>query len=97
MWQEPRQGLATGLIAQPVSRRNLLRGPLVGFTDETLLDAVAAQPPVVGSGGEPLPAQLSLRMDLDIVPDPLLRETLLKLRSLARRTMWSMNPYSSAS
>lgn len=63
----------------------LLRGPLVGFPDEVLLDAVAAQPTMRGASGDPLPAQLSLRMDLDRVPNPLLRATLEKLQSLARQ------------
>lgn len=66
----------------------LLRGPLVGFPDEVLLDTVAAQPAVASGSGDVLPAQLSLGMDFGKVPNPLLRATLEKLKSLAdkRRT-----------
>lgn len=63
----------------------LLRGPLVGFPDEVLLDAVAAQPPLLNAAGQALPAQISLHMNPLHVPDPLLRATLEKLRSLARQ------------
>ncbi|TPG53646.1 ATP-dependent endonuclease [Roseomonas nepalensis] len=63
----------------------LLRGPMVGFPDEVLLDAVAAQPPTTDNAGRPVPAQLGLHMDPDLVPDEGLRGTLVTLASLARR------------
>jgi ATP-dependent exoDNAse (exonuclease V) beta subunit len=59
----------------------LMRGPLVGLTDEALLDAVAEQ----DTGERELPPPLGLRMDLEKVSDPLLRETLRKLRELHRQ------------
>ena len=58
----------------------LLRGPLVGMTEEALLDAVAALPPIDdGHLG-----RLFLWTPTADVPDPLLRETLAILQSLAR-------------
>lgn len=56
----------------------LLRGPLVGLTDEQLLDAVAEQTEV----GQDAP-QVSLDLDLGKVSNPLLRETLQKLSALS--------------
>jgi ATP-dependent exoDNAse (exonuclease V) beta subunit len=58
----------------------LLRGPLVGMTEETLLDATDALPPQEdGRAG-----QLSLYTPLEQVQNALLRETLAILQGLAR-------------
>jgi exodeoxyribonuclease-5 len=59
----------------------LLRGPLVGLTDEDLLDAVASLPP--GPAG--IPPLLSLRMDLPEDANPLLRDRLRILQALANQ------------
>jgi exodeoxyribonuclease-5 len=58
----------------------LLRGPLVGLTDEALLDALAALPRT----GDRLP-RLHLWLPVTEIGDPLLRETLEILQGLARR------------
>ena len=58
----------------------LLRGPLVGLTEEELLDATAALPD--GDGRRP---RLDLATPLEHVGHPLLRETLCILRDLVRR------------
>lgn len=58
----------------------LLRGPLVGLTEEALLDATAALPP----HGDGRFATLRVWTPLDQVADPLLRETLAILQTLAR-------------
>ena len=58
----------------------LLRGPLVGLTDETLLDALAAVSAPAGRH-----ARLHLWWPVTEVPDPLLRETLEILQGFARR------------
>ncbi|MGG5819369.1 UvrD-helicase domain-containing protein [Falsiroseomonas sp. HW251] len=59
----------------------LLRGPLVGLTDEQLLDAVASLPP--GPDGQS--PMLSLRMELPATADPVLRGRLQILVDLAKR------------
>lgn len=58
----------------------LLRGPLVGLTEEHLLDAVAGLP----EQGPDLP-RLSLWTPIEQVPNLLLRETLATLQTLARQ------------
>ncbi len=58
----------------------LLRGPLVGLTEEALLDATAALPP----REDGRPTFLRLWTPLEAVADPLLRETLAILQVLAR-------------
>jgi CRISPR-associated exonuclease Cas4 len=59
----------------------LLRGPLIGVTDQALLDASAAlPPPPEGSSGS-----LSLRTPADLVADPVLRRWLEALQLLRRR------------
>ena len=58
----------------------LLRGPLVGLTEEALLDAVASLP----ADDEGRPGRLFLWTPLEDVKDRLLRETLEILQSLAR-------------
>jgi len=58
----------------------LLRGPLVGLTEEALLDATAALPATNG-----MPARLRLWTELAHIHDPLLRETIAILQSLARQ------------
>ena len=58
----------------------LLRGPLVGLTEEALLDATAALPPYEDGR----PATLRLWTPLDQVADPLLHDTLAILQALAR-------------
>lgn len=59
----------------------LLRGPLVGLTDEQLLDAVASLPPSE-NGHAPM---LSLWMELPATADPVLRSRLQILADLAKR------------
>ena len=58
----------------------LLRGPLVGLTEEALLDATAALPP----RDDGRPTFLRLWTPLDAVAEPLLRETLAILQALAQ-------------
>ena len=58
----------------------LLRGPLVGLTEEALLDALAALP----AAGDRHP-RLHLWLPFMEILDPLLRETLEILQGLARR------------
>ena len=58
----------------------LLRGPLVGLTEEALLDATAALPP----REDGRPAFLRLWTPPEDVAQPLLRETLAILQALAR-------------
>lgn len=58
----------------------LLRGPLVGFTEEALLDALEAMPHQDGR-----PPRLRLWLQIADVRDPSLRETLDILQGLARR------------
>lgn len=74
----------TRLLADPADSLALgafLRGPLVGFTDEALLDATAALP---RSAGEVSP-RLSLLTPLDQIADPDLRQILELLSDLRRR------------
>lgn len=59
----------------------LLRGPLVGLTDEMLLDAAAALP----QANDGAPGRLSIRTRLEDVPDGLLRGRLKVLQELRRR------------
>ena len=61
----------------------LLRGPLVGLTEEELLDIVEGLP---RPGGEPdgLP-RLTMGVDLEAVAHPLARDILGKLQALRRR------------
>ncbi|WP_316192526.1 MULTISPECIES: UvrD-helicase domain-containing protein [unclassified Bradyrhizobium] len=61
----------------------LMRGPLVGLTEEELLDlseALASK-----ADGDGSPPRLNLLTDPDIVPHPVARETLTILRDLQRR------------
>ena len=60
----------------------LLRGPLLGFTEEALLDVVWALP---RSQDEPerIP-RLSLWTEIEVITDARLQETIQKLQSLAR-------------
>lgn len=68
----------------------LLRGPLVGLTEEELLDIVWALP---RSADEPnrIP-RLDLSVDADTIANRLARETIKKLQALYRRTN-STTPY----
>jgi exodeoxyribonuclease-5 len=68
---DPRDSLALGA---------LLRGPLVGLTDEALLDIVADLPREDGS----LP-RLSISVDAAAVANPVARDIIEKLQSLRRR------------
>jgi CRISPR-associated exonuclease Cas4 len=68
---DPRDTLALGA---------LLRGPLVGLTEQELLDATAGLP----GEGEALP-RISLRTDPASIQHPLLRNTLATLLDLRRR------------
>lgn len=61
----------------------LLRGPLVGLTEEQLLDIVAALPRDPGQP-DALP-RLNIRMDPGEVIDPLARDIIEKLQLLRRR------------
>lgn len=61
----------------------LLRGPLVGLSEETLLDIVAALPRP-DDALEAIP-RLSLRTDVRHIVDPHARDILQKLQSLRRR------------
>jgi ATP-dependent exoDNAse (exonuclease V) beta subunit len=63
---------------------SLMRGPLVGLTEEELLDITAALPP--RSDGRDAPPRFSLLTDPDLVTHPVARETLLILRDLRRRS-----------
>jgi CRISPR-associated exonuclease Cas4 len=61
----------------------LLRGPLVGLTEQELLDVTGSLP---GDSAEaPDAPRLSLRTDPESIQHPLLRETLAVLRDLRRR------------
>lgn len=59
----------------------LMRGPLVGLTEEELLDITHALPP-----GEEGPAKFCLFTDPDTVTHPLAAQTLRILKSLSRRS-----------
>jgi CRISPR-associated exonuclease Cas4 len=63
----------------------LLRGPLVGMTDEALLDVTASLP---REGDAPRP-RMSLWTPLDHIADPGLREVLEILQSLRRRARYT--------
>jgi CRISPR-associated exonuclease Cas4 len=63
---------------------SLMRGPLVGLTEEELLDITAALPP--RSDGRDTPPRFSVLTDPDLVTNPVARETLLILRDLRRRS-----------
>ena len=67
---DPRDRLALGA---------LLRGPLVGFSDSVLLDAVEAQP--IEPGHEP---RLHVNMDLDRITDPMMRDVMTRLVALRK-------------
>ena len=59
----------------------LLRGPLVGLTEEQIADAIAGLPSVLDSA----PPRLHLWTDRAAIADPILGRTLEVLQSLARR------------
>jgi CRISPR-associated exonuclease Cas4 len=61
----------------------LMRGPLVGLTEEELLDLAEALASRADSAG--VPPRLSLRTDPALVPHPVARETLTILQDLRRR------------
>lgn len=61
----------------------LMRGPLVGLTDEELLDIAASLPPLAGRP-DAIP-RFSLLTELDHVHHPLARQTLSTLQDLHRR------------
>ncbi|MEO8445298.1 MAG: UvrD-helicase domain-containing protein, partial [Gammaproteobacteria bacterium] len=60
----------------------LLRGPLVGLTEEELLDIVGGLPAIPGRSSLP---RLTLWTELDAVPHPVAKDTLGVLQGLARR------------
>lgn len=67
----------------------LLRGPLVGLTEDQLLAAFADQPPVARDGGLPRRPTLGLFTDVNAERHPVLHDVLACLRELekeARRT-----------
>lgn len=68
----------------------LLRGPLVGLTDEQLLDIAAALPRPVGQEAK-IPV-LRVNVELEQVSHPLARDVLEKLQTL-RRSANSTTPY----
>jgi ATP-dependent exoDNAse (exonuclease V) beta subunit len=76
---DPRDTLALGA---------LLRGPMVGLTEEALLDTLDALPPTPDGG---LP-RLHLWLPAADIADPLLRETLEILQGLSRRAR-ATTPY----
>ena len=61
----------------------LLRGPLIGLTEQELLDITAALPGQDGT--EQFPPRLSLRTDPSIIEHPVARDMLTILRELRRR------------
>ena len=63
----------------------LMRGPLVGLSEEELLDIIAGLPPEP-KHSERLPI-FSLRTDPDAVPHPVAKDALRILQGLARRTL----------
>lgn len=74
----------TRLLADPADTLALgafLRGPLVGMTDEALLDVTAD---LAAEEGEPRP-RLSLRTPLDQIENPELKHVLAILQDLRRR------------
>lgn len=62
----------------------LLRGPLVGLTEEALLDILESLPPPEGFAG---PARLTLWTELSVIGHALARETLKILQALAARAI----------
>jgi CRISPR-associated exonuclease Cas4 len=75
----------TRLLADPndtLAFGAFLRGPMIGFTDEALLDATAALP---RDAGMPAP-KLSLRTPPDRIAEPGLRAVLEVLQGLRRRS-----------
>ncbi|MTH95403.1 exodeoxyribonuclease V subunit beta [Roseibium sp. RKSG952] len=60
---------------------SFLRGPVVGLTDEVLLNETAALP--TKGGGHPV--RLTIETDPELVSDPLLKDALRKLRGLHQR------------
>lgn len=60
----------------------LLRGPLVGLTDEVLLDIAWAIP---RSDGQEGPGRFTLWADFDHVADPVAKDVLARLQGLAKR------------
>lgn len=70
---DPRDTLALGA---------LLRGPLVGLTDEVLLDIAWALP---RSDGQEGPGRFALWAGLDHVADPVAKDVLARLQGLAKR------------
>jgi exodeoxyribonuclease-5 len=92
-WRQEVQDLIGLASALADSRDTLalgavLRGPLVGMTEEALLDALEALPPCE-DGRQP---RLHLWLPIAEVGNPLLRETLEILQGLARRAR-STTPY----
>jgi CRISPR-associated exonuclease Cas4 len=71
---DPRDTIALG---------SLLRGPLVGLTEQELLDLAEAQ--AAPGNDAAAPPRLSLRTDPASIPHPLARETLTILRGLRLR------------
>jgi CRISPR-associated exonuclease Cas4 len=71
---DPRDTIALGA---------LMRGPLVGLTEEELLDLAEGLASKAEGAGPP--PRLSLRTDPALVPHPVARETLTILRDLRRR------------
>jgi exodeoxyribonuclease-5 len=67
----------------------LLRGPLVGLTEERLLDVVWALPPDKDPERNP---HLKLWTDVDEIKDPWVQEIFKKLQSLAREA-YAKTPY----
>jgi ATP-dependent exoDNAse (exonuclease V) beta subunit len=62
----------------------LLRGPLIGVTEEQLLDVLLEIPPDANAEPGRLP-RLDLRIDASLISKPLVRETITTLQSLWRR------------
>jgi CRISPR-associated exonuclease Cas4 len=74
---------ALGDARDTIALGALMRGPLVGLTEEELLDLAEALASKADGAGPP--TRLSLRTDPDLVPHPVARETLSILRDLQRR------------
>jgi exodeoxyribonuclease-5 len=66
----------------------LLRGPLVGLTEEDIADSIAALP----AGENGAPGRLHLYTDLQAITNPVLARTLEILQSLGRKTRTTV-PY----
>lgn len=86
-WRQEIQDLiaVTRVLADPrdtLALGALLRGPLVGLTDEQLLDLVWALP---RPDGEVRPRRLSLWVDLEHVANPVAHDVLARLQGLAKR------------